>query len=66
MKTQLSFSSLMMGQTMRGNCPGLGKKSVWSLRPKVMGTSDHLRYTGLAGETAMTSRAVSFCFRLKS
>jgi hypothetical protein len=51
---------------MRGYHPNFGIMSGWSLRSKVMRTSDHLRYSGLAGETAMTSRAVSFCFRLDS
>jgi hypothetical protein len=27
-----------------------------------MGTSDHLKYSKVAGETAMTSQAMSFCF----
>jgi hypothetical protein len=33
---------------------------------KVIGTSDHLRYLGVAGPTAMTSWAFSFCFLLGS
>jgi hypothetical protein len=37
--------------------------ALWS---KVIGTSDHLRYLGVAGETAMTSWAMSFCFLLDS
>jgi hypothetical protein len=51
---------------MRRYHPGFGTKSEWSLRSKVMGTSDHLRYSGVAGEIVMTSRAVNFCFRLDS
>jgi hypothetical protein len=51
---------------MRGNCPGYGTKSGWSLRSKVMGTSDHFRYSGVVGETAMTSQAVSFYFLVDS
>jgi hypothetical protein len=51
---------------MRGYRPGFGTKSGWSLWSKVMGTSDHLRYSRVAGETVMTSRAVSFYFRLDS
>jgi hypothetical protein len=66
MRTQLSLTSLMMGLTMRGYHPSFGTKSEWSLLSKVMETSDHFRYSGVAGETAMTSRAVSFCFRLDS
>jgi hypothetical protein len=31
-----------------------------------MGTSDHFMYSGVAGPTAMTSRAVSFYFLLDS
>jgi hypothetical protein len=31
-----------------------------------MGTSDHLRYSGVAGDTAMISQAVSFYFLLDS
>jgi hypothetical protein len=34
--------------------------------PKVMGISDHFRYSGVAGETTMTSRAMSFYFLLDS
>jgi hypothetical protein len=64
--TQLSLTSLMMGLTMRGCRPSFSTKSGWLLRSKVMGTSYHLRYSGVAGETAMTSRAVSFCFLLDS
>jgi hypothetical protein len=45
-RTRLSLISLTMGQTMRGYHPGYGTKSGWSLRSKVMGTSDHLRYSG--------------------
>jgi hypothetical protein len=62
MRTWLSLAFLMMGQTMRGYHPGFGTKSGWSLRSKVMGTSDHLRYSAVVCETAMTSWAVSFCF----
>jgi hypothetical protein len=46
--------------------PRLWHKVQVLLQSKVMGTSDHLRYSGVAGETAMTSRAVSFCFPLMS
>jgi hypothetical protein len=66
MRTQLSLTSLTMGLIMRGYHPGFGTKSGWSLRSKVMGTSDHLRYLGVAGETVITSQAVSFCFLLDS
>jgi hypothetical protein len=66
MRTQLRLMSLTMGLTMRGYRPGFGTMSGWSLRSKVMGTLDHLRYSGVAGETAMTSRAVSFYFLLDS
>jgi hypothetical protein len=55
-----------MGLTMRGYRPGFGTKFRWSLRSKVMETSDHLRYSGVVGETVMTSRVMSFCFRLDS
>jgi hypothetical protein len=65
-RTRLSLTFLTMGLTMRGYHPGFGTKSGWSLRSKVMGTSDHLKYSGLAGETTMTSRAVSFYFLLDS
>jgi hypothetical protein len=65
-RTQLSLTSMMMGQTMRGYHVGFGTKSGWSMQSKVMGTSDHLRYSGVAGEIAMTSWVVSFCFRLDS
>jgi hypothetical protein len=66
MGTQLSLTSLTMGLTIRGYRPGFGIKSRWSLRSKVMGTSDYFRYSGVVGETAMTSRAVSFYFLLDS
>jgi hypothetical protein len=55
-----------MGLTMRVYRPGFGTKSEWSLRLKVMGTSDHLRHSGVVGETVMTTRAVSFYFLLDS
>jgi hypothetical protein len=41
-------------------------KSKWSLRLKVIGSSDHVRYSGMARDTAMTYRAVSFYFLLDS
>jgi hypothetical protein len=63
-RTQLSLTSLTMGQTMRRYHPGFSTKSGWSLWSKVMGTSDHLRYSTVVGETAMSSWAVSFCFHL--
>jgi hypothetical protein len=46
--------------------PSFGIKSGWSPQLKVMGTLDHLRYSGVAGPTAKTSRAVSFFFLLGS
>jgi hypothetical protein len=64
--TRLSLTSFTIGQTTRGYRPGFGIKSGWSPRSKVMGTSDHLRYSGVVGPTDMTSRAVSFCFLLGS
>jgi hypothetical protein len=51
---------------MRGYHPGFRTKSRWSLRSKVIGTSDYLRDLRVAGETTMTSQAMSFCFRLDS
>jgi hypothetical protein len=51
---------------MRGYYPGFGTKSGWLLPSNVMGILDHLRYSGVAGETAMTNWVVSFCFRLDS
>jgi hypothetical protein len=65
-RTQLSLTSLTMGLTMRGYHPRFSTKSGWSLRSKVMGTRDHLRYSGVAGETAMASWAMSFYFLLDS
>jgi hypothetical protein len=56
----------MMGQTMRGYRPDFGIKFGWSLLSKVMGTSDHIRYSRVAGENAMTSQDVSFYFCLDS
>jgi hypothetical protein len=50
----------------RGYHPNIGTKSGWSLWSKVMETSDHFMYSGVAGETAMTSRAVSFYFLFDS
>jgi hypothetical protein len=49
---------------MRGYRLGFGTKSRWSLRSKVMGTLDHFSYSGVAGETAMISWAMSFYFLL--
>jgi hypothetical protein len=65
-RTQLSLTSLMMGLTIRGYRLGFGIKSGWSLWSKVMGTLDHFRYSGVVGETTMTSWAVNFCFLLGS
>jgi hypothetical protein len=65
-RTRLILTSFTMGQTMRGYNPGIGMKSRWSLQLKVMGTLDHLRYSGVAGETTMISRAVSFYLQLDS
>jgi hypothetical protein len=65
-RTQLSLKSLTIGLTMRVYCPGFGTKLGWLLRSRVMGTLDHLRYSGVEGETAMTSWTVSFCFLLDS
>jgi hypothetical protein len=45
---------------MRGYRHDFGIKSGWSLRLKVMGTLDHLRYLGVADETAMTSRTIKY------
>jgi hypothetical protein len=53
-RTQLSMSSLTMGLTIRGYRPDFGIKYEWSLRSKVMETSDHFRYSRVAGETDMT------------
>jgi hypothetical protein len=50
-RSQLSLASLTMGLTMRGYRPGFGTKSRWSLRSKVMGTSDRLSYSGAVGQT---------------
>jgi hypothetical protein len=35
-----------MELTIRGYHPGFGTKFGWLLRSKVMGTSDHFRYSG--------------------
>jgi hypothetical protein len=56
----------MMGLAIRGYRPSYGIKSGWLLRLKVMGTSNHFMYSGVVGETAMTSRAVRFYFLLFS
>jgi hypothetical protein len=48
-RTRLRLTSLTMGQTMRGYRPGFGTKSRWLLRSMVIGTSDHFRYSGVAG-----------------
>jgi hypothetical protein len=65
-RTRLSLTSMTMGQTMRGYRPDFGTKSKWSLQSEVMGTSNNVRYSGVAGETAVTSWAVSFCFLFNS
>jgi hypothetical protein len=66
MRTRLSLTSLRMGLMIRGYRPSFGMKSGWSLQSKVIGTSDHFRYSGVAGSIVMTSRAVSFYFLLES
>jgi hypothetical protein len=66
MRTRLSFTSMMTELTIRGYRPSFGTKSGWPMRSKVMGTSDHLRYSGVVAETAMTSWAWSFSFPLDS
>jgi hypothetical protein len=65
-RTRLSLMSLMMELTIRGYGPDFVIKSGWSLQSKVMETSSHFRYSGVAGDTAMTSWVVSFCFLLES
>jgi hypothetical protein len=45
---------------------GIGIKSGWSQRLKVMGASDQFKYSRVADETTMTSWAMSFCFLLDS
>jgi hypothetical protein len=60
------MSSLTMGLTIRGYRPDFGIKYEWSLRSKVMETSDHFRYSRVAGETDMTYQVVSFGFLLDS
>jgi hypothetical protein len=65
-RTQLSLTSFMMGLQIRGYRHSFGTKSGWSLLSKLMGTSDHFRYSGVAGETSMTSWVVSFYFLLDS
>jgi hypothetical protein len=62
----MSLTSLMMRLVIRGYRLSFETKSGWSLRSKVIGTSDQFRYSGVAGPTAMTSRTVSFCFLLDS
>jgi hypothetical protein len=66
MRTQLSLTSLMMGLRIKGYRPNFEMKSTWSLWLKVIGTLDEFRYSGVAGDTTMTSWAVSFCFLLDS
>jgi hypothetical protein len=65
-RTWLSLMSLTMGLTIRGYQPSFRMKSGWLLRSKVIGTSDHFRYLGVADPTTMTSRVVNFCFLLDS
>jgi hypothetical protein len=55
-----------MGLTIKEYRPGFGMKSGCSLRSKVIGTSGHFKYSGVAGENAMTSQEVSFYFLLDS
>jgi hypothetical protein len=37
---------MMMGLTIRGYQLGFGMKSGWSLQSKIVGTTDHFRYSG--------------------
>jgi hypothetical protein len=62
MRTRLSLTSLSMGLIISRYRHGFGMKSRWSLQSKVMGSSDHFKYSGVTSDTSMTSRVVSFFF----
>jgi hypothetical protein len=66
MRTQLSLTFFKIELTMRGYQPDLGMKFRWSIGSKVIRTSYHFKYSGVADPTSRTSRAVSFSFLLDS
>jgi hypothetical protein len=45
-RTQLSLICFMMGLIVTGYRPYFGTESEWLLQLKVMGTSNHFRYSG--------------------
>jgi hypothetical protein len=54
------------GSTIRGNLPGLGMISGWSIRSKVLGDSDQHRYSGTTALTTLISWPVSLSLRWDS
>jgi hypothetical protein len=60
MSTLLSLEPATTGFRTSQNRPGSEKLVHWSVREKVMGTSDHLRGVGTSGSMFKTSRRVAF------
>jgi hypothetical protein len=60
MSTLLSLEPATTGFRTSGKRPGSEKLVHWSVREKVMGTSDHLRGVGTAGSMFKTSRRMAF------
>jgi hypothetical protein len=56
----LSLEPATTGFRTSGNHPGSENLVHWSIREKVMGTSDHLRGVGTTGSMFKTSRLVAF------
>jgi hypothetical protein len=61
---ELPPSMRRMGLMIEGYRPSFRMKFGCSLRSKVIGTSDHFRYSGMVGPIAMTFQVVCFCFLL--
>jgi hypothetical protein len=51
--------------TISGQAPGCGTWSGWSLRSKVIGTSNNFRYDSIVDSVLKTSHRISFSRRLE-
>jgi hypothetical protein len=60
MSTLLSLDPATVGFRTSGKCLGSEKLVHWSVREKVMGTSDHLRGVDANGSMLKTYRRVAF------
>jgi hypothetical protein len=64
MGTLVSMKPATTRSKTTGKRPGLKKLFHWSVREKVMGSSDHLRGIGVTGSMDIMSRRIKFCARL--